>query len=357
LRWRLGIYVGYAASSNEYDLALPNGNVVKSRSIVRVVPSGRWDQKSLFAVQGIPGKLTVSDEPDDVDIEAFPNPHENLDDAERDARDSEAVDSRAMDSSRIGGDEGMKVMDRQIRLTRADLRKYGYTSHCPRCLDIEAGAYGTRAHHSDECRLRIYLSYYENNDKKWRDVESQVSKEVKPAGDKEEIRLEGLEKSGTEAMEQPKARDTPLSPTDHFSLTNESLKGCKFLAIQMADPARLSHMVARMSMMPLMFSWTSKRMTTIWVTPQQRRQPWKPLALPQALIEMQPNSLSTRSSAVPARRPSWKCMVKARLYLRPVEPGDLSIAKVSEPSTSGQTSQMVAYGISIGLKIGSWRAR
>ena len=66
LRWRLGIYVGYADSSNEYYLALPNGNVVKSRSIVRVVPSGRWDQKSLLAVQGIPGKLTVSDEQDET---------------------------------------------------------------------------------------------------------------------------------------------------------------------------------------------------------------------------------------------------------------------------------------------------
>ena len=29
LRWRLGVYVGYAASSNEYNLALPYGNVVK----------------------------------------------------------------------------------------------------------------------------------------------------------------------------------------------------------------------------------------------------------------------------------------------------------------------------------------
>ena len=91
----------YAASSNEYYLALPNGNVVKSKSILRVVPSGRWDQKSLFAVQSIPGKHTMSDDSDDVDIEAFAHPHENLDDAERDARDSEAADSRAMDSSRI----------------------------------------------------------------------------------------------------------------------------------------------------------------------------------------------------------------------------------------------------------------
>ena len=75
--------MGYAASSHEYYLALPNGNVDKSRSVVRVVPSGRWDQKSLLAVQGIPGKLTMCDDSDDAVIEAFYNPHENLDDAER----------------------------------------------------------------------------------------------------------------------------------------------------------------------------------------------------------------------------------------------------------------------------------
>ena len=31
LRWRLGVYVGYSVTSNEYYLGLPNGNVVKSR--------------------------------------------------------------------------------------------------------------------------------------------------------------------------------------------------------------------------------------------------------------------------------------------------------------------------------------
>ena len=67
---------------------------------------------SLLAIQSIPGTLTMSDDSGDADIEAFANHHENLDDAERDARDSEVADSRAMDSSRIGGDEGMKTMDR-----------------------------------------------------------------------------------------------------------------------------------------------------------------------------------------------------------------------------------------------------
>ena len=59
-------------TSNEYYLGLPNGNVVKSRSVTRVVPSGRWDSKSILGVKGIPGKLTMSVE-EEIDIEAMPD--------------------------------------------------------------------------------------------------------------------------------------------------------------------------------------------------------------------------------------------------------------------------------------------
>ena len=92
-------------------------------------------------------------------------------------------------------------------------------------MDIEAGAYGTKAHHSDECRLRIYLKHYENNDKKWRDVKGQLSREAKPKGDKEEIRLEGLDKSDAKAMEKPKAPDAPLSQSDHFQSDQRIAEG------------------------------------------------------------------------------------------------------------------------------------
>ena len=69
LRWRLGVYIGYSVTSNEYYLGLPNGNVVKSRSVTHVVPSGRWDSKSVLSVKGIPGKLTMSVE-EEIDIES-----------------------------------------------------------------------------------------------------------------------------------------------------------------------------------------------------------------------------------------------------------------------------------------------
>ena len=58
--------------SNEYYIALPDGNVVRSRSVTRVVPSGRRDKTALLAVKGIPGKLTVADdERAEVDVETL----------------------------------------------------------------------------------------------------------------------------------------------------------------------------------------------------------------------------------------------------------------------------------------------
>ena len=56
-----------------------------------------------MAVQCIPGKLTMSNDSDDVDIEAFSNTHENLDDVERDARDSEAADAKVQECIQTGG--------------------------------------------------------------------------------------------------------------------------------------------------------------------------------------------------------------------------------------------------------------
>ena len=110
----------------------------------------------------------------------------------------------------------MKVMHRQIRVARADLHKYGYTPHCNRCLDSEAGACGTKARHSDECRLRIYLKYCETNDKTWQAVEGRILKQAKPAGDKEEIRRQGIEKPEPETMEEPMAPETHLSKSNHL---------------------------------------------------------------------------------------------------------------------------------------------
>ena len=83
------------------------------------------------------------------DLEAFDNPHENIDNAQRDKQDTEIDDSRMDDSARIGGDTGVQIMDRQIRITKEDLIHYGFTPDCPRCIDLEAGVPKSHRHHSN----------------------------------------------------------------------------------------------------------------------------------------------------------------------------------------------------------------
>ena len=110
-------------------------------------------------------------------------------------------------------------MDKQIRITKRDLIKYGYSPNCPRCLDLEAGIPRSNRHHSDECRLRVYLNYHDHNDAKWRALESQMPGRPPATKDKEEINLDGMEPS---AMEEerlpapPTPLSTPLQADEHF---------------------------------------------------------------------------------------------------------------------------------------------
>ena len=51
---------------------------------------------------------------DNVYLESIPSPHENSNNGQRDCLSSEAADSRAMDSSPIGGDADIKVIDLRV---------------------------------------------------------------------------------------------------------------------------------------------------------------------------------------------------------------------------------------------------
>ena len=91
------MYPGLPNVSNENYIGLPNGNVVKSRSAIRVVQSGRWDKNAVFVVQGIPGKPTVTRDVDDhVDIENLLDPHTDAYAAERGAVNTEVQDEQSM---------------------------------------------------------------------------------------------------------------------------------------------------------------------------------------------------------------------------------------------------------------------
>ena len=80
LRWRVGTFVGNAQSTNEAFVAIANGDVIKTRSLVRVVLPSRWSKADVFNVRGVPHRLRVADSvQDDSFIEELVDPHANAD--------------------------------------------------------------------------------------------------------------------------------------------------------------------------------------------------------------------------------------------------------------------------------------
>ena len=132
LRFCIGTFLGYSQNSNEYVVAVAKGNVIKSRSIVRVVAPSRWDKDAFSGVIGIPGNLSPQGVEDiGPSIEEHLGPHANADKALGEADDigAEVID-----------EDGLKKLDRQIQLTVKDFRRFGFTPGCPRCLDL--GSWG-----------------------------------------------------------------------------------------------------------------------------------------------------------------------------------------------------------------------
>ena len=118
--------------------------------------------------KGIPTHLNLGN-PEAVDskeIEASGESHKHADDAEHGNLD----DDRTGDSHHEFSEETMKTLDRQIRITRADLETVGTTPGCPRCPDIDSGQHKTTKNHSRECRPETYLQYKEADSPKWRAV-------------------------------------------------------------------------------------------------------------------------------------------------------------------------------------------
>ena len=53
-RWQIGTYLGLVNSSNEHFIATRQGNVLRSRSVVRVVEASRWNLDAALGVTGTP---------------------------------------------------------------------------------------------------------------------------------------------------------------------------------------------------------------------------------------------------------------------------------------------------------------
>ena len=110
----------------EAHVGVPNENVRKSRTILRVVAESRWSKELVQRVIGTPHELTPVDdgELNSDDIEASEQPHE-------------------AEGEGIAGEGGPDVPEahpvpRRVRITAKDLKKHGYTPGCPRCADLES---------------------------------------------------------------------------------------------------------------------------------------------------------------------------------------------------------------------------
>ena len=112
VRFRIGVFLGDPQNPNEAFIGIENGNVIKSRCVVRVMASQRWSKDAISTIVGIPGRLTLQDvEEISPNIEEVVDPHTNKDEDIGIAND---------DGTDLSDDRSMKQMDRQNRITLKD---------------------------------------------------------------------------------------------------------------------------------------------------------------------------------------------------------------------------------------------
>ena len=132
----MDFFLGRSMSSDQNYVGLLNGNVVRARAIVRLVPEARWISANVLALKTTP--MTEHSRLLD-NIEHVHDPHAHA------AEDVEPADIPAMPPRR------------RVRITYSDLQKYGFTDGCSRCSCYRDGAHRrARFHkHSETCRARI----------------------------------------------------------------------------------------------------------------------------------------------------------------------------------------------------------
>ena len=207
LRWRLGVYLGMANVSNEHFVGLPNGNIAKSRSVVRTIASKRWRADLIEKVTGTPAQLVANGNRDELaGIESFEDPHAGpVADAE--------VELDAMEVKPVVEEKHLGTLDRQIRITMKDLKTHGFYGGCPRCADLESGNMRTNKHHSNECRLTMYKKFETTNDPKWRAVKHLLEKPEDRPVDADDTKKDGPSISARN--ESPVEAEPPAHSTNH----------------------------------------------------------------------------------------------------------------------------------------------
>ena len=150
LNWHLEMYLGVASHPREHLIGTWNGDVARTRSIVCVVESVRWT-------------VDLADRPKGIAAHPIPSGNTAYENVEKNA------DPRAMAYEEVD-DKGREASDkvrRIIRITKADLVRYGYTDGCPRCTDLRGGAKDSTHNNPEDCRFRVYGEWEAHTDPKW----------------------------------------------------------------------------------------------------------------------------------------------------------------------------------------------
>ena len=131
------MYLEVAPQSGEHDVETWNGDVLRTRSIVRVAESSIWDTDFPERLKGNPSKPI----PNGVDrygrIEECEDPHAMIE----------------IDPAKHAHSQFDLEVHKRIHITQTYLDKYGCTDGCPRCEAIKAGNHATEKNHTERCRI------------------------------------------------------------------------------------------------------------------------------------------------------------------------------------------------------------
>ena len=152
VRWKYGIFLGRSLSSDQNILALSDGTITRARAMTRIISSMRWDPDRRLRLTTTPcnERLNVLDS-----IEAEENPHDHP------------------STEQPNDDPDPNRAKRRLKIDLADLGRYGYSRNCLKCrlYSQNRHAEARRAHHSEECRSRIYARMKDANAPKYLQAE------------------------------------------------------------------------------------------------------------------------------------------------------------------------------------------
>ena len=164
-----GIYVGVYPRTGEHLICKADGEVIRVRTVHRVVVEDRWRADLVLNVKATPRQPNPNNEKT-ADISGKLNVDEEA------KADGAADGAVPQDEREVAADHSGP---RELRINERLLEKYGYTVGCPGCIHKQLGLAGHRAH-NDICRRRIYAAMAEDVDELDRLTKNQEKLSKKP---------------------------------------------------------------------------------------------------------------------------------------------------------------------------------